>query len=349
ATANVFADSLLVTEIFATICEGEAYFFQGEKYTVTGVYTDTVLAQSGCDSILILDLEVLPTFFTPLFVEVCEGDAYFFGGQWLTQAGAYTDTLTASNGCDSVLSLTLRTIQGVEVQLHDQLCTGDTILFGSQLITGAGVYVDSLTAANGCDSIITLLVEEYPKAFTTLDASICQGEYYQFGTQILVQPGIYHDTLQTVDGCDSIITLTLEVLPVPTTGLKATICEGGFYPFGNEILTQAGFYTDTLTAANGCDSIVTLELLVQPFLTEQLSVAICEGDSYDFNGQLLMQAGQYTDTLTAHSGCDSIVFLNLEVLPPVSTALKVTICEGGFYPFGNEILTQAGFYSDTLT
>jgi hypothetical protein len=42
---------------------------------------------------------------------------------------------------------------------------------------------------------------------------------------------------------------------------------------------------------------------------------MCAGDTFNFNGQQLMQADVYSDTLVASSGCDSVVLLTLSVHP----------------------------------
>ena len=64
------------------------------------------------------------------------------------------------------------------------------------------------------------------------------------------------------ESCDSIITLDLSLDPVFITELSDTIMEGESYNVGNSIYTTTGNYIDTLTAINGCDSIVLLNLYV---------------------------------------------------------------------------------------
>lgn len=60
------------------ICSGESYDFQGERYYQEGVYPYTFTAQSGCDSILVLDLTVNPLppaeISGPSSYDFCEGD-----------------------------------------------------------------------------------------------------------------------------------------------------------------------------------------------------------------------------------------------------------------------------------
>ena len=43
-----------------TICAGENFIFGGDTLTISGVYSDTLIAGDGSDSIVVLDLTVLP-------------------------------------------------------------------------------------------------------------------------------------------------------------------------------------------------------------------------------------------------------------------------------------------------
>src|SRR5690606_30222522 len=86
------------------------------------------------------------------------------------------------------------------------------------------------------------------------------------------------------------------------------------YQWNGQNITQAGTYTATLTAASGCDSVATLNLSVNQTLTSTTDLAICTAQlPYQWNGQSITQAGTYTTSLTAASGCDSVATLNLAV------------------------------------
>ena len=60
--------------------------------------------------------------------------------------------------------------------------------------------------------------------------SVGENDYYTFNGHILTVSGYYNDTLQSVvTGCDSILTLHLQVLPIYTTYISDTICAGTTY------------------------------------------------------------------------------------------------------------------------
>jgi hypothetical protein len=136
-----------------------------------------------------------------------------------------------------------------------------------------------------------------------------------FNGATLNTAGTYLDTLQAANGCDSVVTLTLNVLPTSTGAFTQTICSNETFTFNGATLNTAGSYNDTLTSANGCDSVVTLTLVVNSTKATSLNQSICQGSSFTFNGQTLTAAGTYKDTLTSATGCDSVITLNLTVNP----------------------------------
>lgn len=60
--------------------------------------------------------------------------------------------------------------------------------------------------------------------------------------------------------------------------------------------------------------------------TSYLTRTICEGDSVSFYGAALTQAGTYNDTIILTGGCDSIISLQLSVIPSVYTQVSGLLC-----------------------
>ena len=346
-TLTLTVNPVFNTPLTAEICEGGSYDFFGQTLTTAGTYTHTLQSVHGCDSVITLTLTVNPVFNTPLTAEICEGGSYDFFGQTLTTAGTYTHTLQSVHGCDSVITLTLTVNPVFNTPLTAEICDGGSYDFFGQTLTSAGTYTHTLQSVYGCDSIITLTLTVNPVLNTTLTAEICEGSSYNFFGQTLTTAGTYTHTLQSVHGCDSVITLTLTVNPVFNTPLSAEICDGGSYDFFGQTLTTAGTYTHTLQSINGCDSVITLTLTVNPVLNTSLTAEICEGSSYNFFGQTLTTAGTYTHTMQSVHGCDSVITLTLTVNPVFNTPLSAEICDGGSYDFFAQTLTSAGTYTHT--
>lgn len=333
------------TEISTTICDNEILPFFGQILFETGTYTAVLTAANGCDSVLTLNLEVLPTVETEFEATICAGESVVFNGQTLTDEGDYSAVLTSENGCDSTVVLVLTVLPTAETELEATLCAGETIEFDGETISDAGEYTAVLTSENGCDSTVVLTVNVLPTAATVISATICSSQTYDFQGQNLDQAGVFTAILESENGCDSTVTLTLEVLPSFETELAATICSNEPLAFFGQILNQTGVFTATLPAANGCDSVLTLNLTVLHAPATQVSETICAGETFNFNGQDFSSTGNFTFDFTAANGCDSTATLNLTVLPKIESSVAASICSGTSYFFDGQNLADAGNYS----
>jgi hypothetical protein len=116
-----------------------------------------------------------------------------------------------------------------------------------------------------------------------------------------------------------VVTLNLTVNPVSVSSISRSICQGSRFVYGTQTLTSAGTYTNTVQSANGCDSVVTLNLTIIPNSASSISRSICQGSSYVFGTQTLRTTGTYNYSFANNNGCDSIVTLNLIVSPLPNT------------------------------
>lgn len=127
------------------------------------------------------------------------------------------------------------------------------------------------------------------------------------------QPGAADLTVEYIDVCQTIArdTFPIQVLPPSAATEVVTICAGETYQMGGREYAVSGIYIDTLRALNGCDSLVTLELIVLPQLGSVRDTILCAGDSLWFQNRWIRQSGQYRASLISRNGCDSLVTLNL--------------------------------------
>ena len=202
-------------------------------------------------------------------IEKCENASYT--DQNFTtpiySAGTYYRTFSLGGGCDSVVCLTLSDYPAVPVTNYEGSICPDGSYTDAHFtnLNLAGTYYDTLLNRNGCDSVICLTLSISNVTLTNYWRNICQGSSYTDShfTNLTVA-GTYYDTLQNMNGCDSVVCLTLSYYSdVPISNYSKTICQGVPYTdshFTN--LTVAGTYYDTLFSVNGCDSVVCLTLTV---------------------------------------------------------------------------------------
>ena len=348
ATLHLTLVDQYLVQLSAQVCANTFYVFHGDTLTQSGIYTDTLTAVGLCDSIVVLDLKVLPVAATNLSATICTGNSYIFQGDTLSAAGTYRDTLIAVNGCDSVLVLQLDVVDYFEVNFEASICFGETYVFGGDTLGSSGIYIDSLLSAGGCDSLLVLQLSVLPQITETLEASICTGDIYLFEGDTLRESGIYAYQYTGVNGCDSTVTLTLEVLPLLESSIEASVCAGDLYVFNGDSLDLPGVYTATYTGGNGCDSTVTLNLTFLPKISTNQNATTCANEPYLFGGLSLNASGVYEFNFTASNGCDSTLVLTLEVLPVAETALLYSICTGDTLWYNGNALTENGVYNYTF-
>ena len=147
---------------------------------------------------------------------------------------------------------------------------------------------------------------------TVITANICEDESYPFGTNNYNQTGIFSQTLTSSIGLDSIVTLNLTVSPVSYSTDSRNECAPFEWIDGNLYNTNNNTATHTLTNANGCDSIITLNLSI---LSDNVQDNITSCENYTWIDGVTYSQNNNTAsyTLTNNFGCDSVIHLNLEL------------------------------------
>ncbi|NBY29724.1 MAG: T9SS C-terminal target domain-containing protein [Sphingobacteriia bacterium] len=491
---HIYLDNISMTpcqpissSISASICQGQTYAFGAQSLNAAGSYSRTVTAANGCDSVINLTLNVLPTSATAQTASICQGQTFAFGQQNLIGAGTYTRTLVAANGCDSVITLTLEVRPIATGTVNASICSGSSYAFGPQSYSTAGTYTMTTTGSNGCDSVTTLNLTILALPTATVNQTVPYGGSFTVCGQVYNASGTYTKVCSgaALNGCDSIVTLNLTVqlppavvisnanvcqgdtvivpvsllrangvgaislainydaanytfvdavninsnistvlvnasvfngvsqvragwyatsnpvnlngtlfglrfvapnapgssslsfdlltpgnceiadfdaIPLPDVGftggqisvtaelntaISASICSGSSYTFGAQTLTAPGIYNRTLVSSTGCDSIITLNLDVLSHSSASISASICQGSTFAFGSQNVSVAGTYTRTIPASNGCDSVITLNLEVRPLLNSTSSASICQGSTYTWGGTSYTVAGTYTQT--
>src|SRR5438034_4978792 len=91
--------------------------------------------------------------------------------------------------------------------------------------------------------------------------------------------------------------------------------------------SSAGTYVDTLHSVTACDTVATLNLVINPLITTTSNVTVCANQlPYIWNGNAYNAAGIYIDTLSATTGCDTVATLHLVINPLITKTSNVTVC-----------------------
>lgn len=241
-------------ELTENFCTGDTVTFNGTPLTLAGVYSDTLMNSSGCDSIITLTLINLESYYT-IDTAVC----YTYtapSGQILTTAGIHLDTIPNAFGCDSVITIHL-TINNSYATIDVDECSSYNSPSG-QVFNTSGTYSDTITNHLGCDSILTIQLNIL-QSYDTLTVNECN-QYTTPSGQLITTTGTYNDTIPNHLGCDSILTIHFNTLQSYDTLTTSACFE---YTLSSEAtITTSGTYNDTLQNHLGCDSILTINLTI---------------------------------------------------------------------------------------
>lgn len=347
-TLNLQVNPSYRDSVTVNICEGAFYFFGDRNYSETGTYTYTFNTQQLCDSTVTLFLNVHPLSYAQQSFKICEGESIKIGTKVYSTEGTFIDTLKNQYQCDSIITTSIQVIQAQRVNLNPQICQGQTFVVGNKTYTNTGTYVDTLKTSANCDSIITTVLTVNNVLRTTVKKGLCEGDTYEWNGRIIDEAGTYIDTLISGSGCDSILTLQVQIFTPSLQEIHRSICAESTFTIGQNIYDSTGIYTDTLKNLAGCDSIVVLHLTVKDPIIRNINTTICEGFAYRIGDSTYWNTGIYTQILRAADACDSTVILNLTVEKPTQITLTPTICQGTYFQVGNKKYTTPGTYVDTL-
>ncbi|MDR2065396.1 MAG: IgGFc-binding protein, partial [Prevotellaceae bacterium] len=358
-----------ITKITDMICIGDGKYNLNGFDTVPqqpGIIFDTLYLknQHNCDSIVALELTVLPVYDTTIIDTVCLYSRYNKNGFDTIPAVVapiFLDTIlyTATGHCDSIVRLQLTVLPVNNIEIKDTICFGSGYnLYGFDTVPQqAGIIFDTLYLKNqhNCDSIVRLRLTVLPVYDIMIKDTICLGERYTDHVYTFLDtmptvaaPVVFDTTLYTATGhCDSIVRLRLTVLPVYDIMIKDTVCLGerytnSSYLFLDTMPTVAApvvFDTTLYTSTGHCDSIVRLRLTVLPVYDIMIKDTVCLGERYtnpvytflDTTPTVATPVVFDTTLYTSTGHCDSIVRLRLTVLPVYDIMIKDTVCLGERY------------------
>lgn len=291
ATNTITIYPTYATSATGNICLGDPYILpDGTTVFTGGTYVTTLTTINGCDSVITTTLSAHPVYNFTLNPAICAGGSYTLpDGTVVTTAGTYVNNFTTATwGCDSnyTVNLTVSPVATVNMNVH--ICDGETYTLPDGTVVGtSGVYPVTLTTAAGCDSVVNTTLFVHPVYAITENPVICDDATHTLPDGTVVNTtGTYITNLLTTKGCDSIITTNLIVNPTYDIILNPEICIGDTYTFPDGTTTGTGGTTVFPYASiNGCDSIITVNLTVNPlpvitwpiddiFCLEQNSIAL---------------------------------------------------------------------------
>ena len=254
------------------------------RYITTDLFCGTDTAQ-----ILLSEAHSIPADLGP-DLEFCNGDSFSLllnhpalDSLWingspasphiiLRKPGSYFLTLKSKDGCLSYDSLLIQKSSRL-LSRFDSLtvCRNGSLVYKNKTYFPGQTILDTLYAALSCDTLLSISLIPSDLNLTRVTRPLCLNEKYIY-KNISYPPGsLIRDTLYAASGCDTLLELWLQLLPLPAVSIlgDTLICEGdttllstsasGSLLWSTGDTTRAipaapGNYSLTVTDANNCSA-----------------------------------------------------------------------------------------------
>lgn len=325
-----------LTQLFDTVCV--SYRLNDSVYTESGIYEQRFPAMNGCDSIVQLNLIVLSSPYLVVYDTACV--SYTANGEVYTEDAVLQKRVNSPSGCDSIITVHLTILPIKRDTIYCTSC--DSLVLNDSVYTESGVYNQTLISSLGCDSILTVYLTILRPTYGKDTVDICENAPFVdwHGYEVSSDTTL---AIKNSSGCDSIVAIHLNRLPVLRSEFADTSCAP--YVWNDAEYNVSGDYDYRLTSSIGCDSIITLHLTILP--SYDIYVLDSAVSYYEWNGERYDSSGIYTQHLVSSAGCDSVVTIGVTILPPPEKMPeKVNACIS--YEWQGRTLTQSGIYYDLL-
>lgn len=191
----------------------------------------------------------------------------------------------------------------------------------------------------------------YPLTTSTSSATIsvqgCGSYTSPSGNYTWNMPGTYQDTVLSIAGCDSILTINLSLGQNTASAISLNDCESVVSPSGNQTWFASGTYSDTIPNAAGCDSVITINVDIDTS-SASINATSCGPYTSPSGNYTWNFSGFYFDTLTNAAGCDSILGITLSIENATTRTFSASSCSAYTSPSGSNTWTSSGTYLDTI-
>ena len=327
--ASLLVDAYTCPPITATVslmaCAGQSALFNGTAVPTGQSQNFTFKNFLGCDSIVTVTVSAFPASSSTLNAKACPGSFYTYNGVDLAVGQSQNFTLSNFMGCDSIVTVTVSAFQTSSSTLNAKACPGSFYTYnGVDLAVGQS---QDFTLSNflGCDSIVTVTVSAFPTSSSTLNAKACPGSFYTYNGVDLAPGQIQNFTLTNSAGCDSVVTVTVSVLPTSSSAISVGVCAHETYTYAGVVLTENTTQDFVLTNSAGCDSVVTVTVFGKPSSLEFRTENVCPGEVYIFENQAIAIGETRTFQLINSEGCDSTITIFVTSWPAPNVELETEI------------------------
>lgn len=213
--------------------------------------------------------------------------------------------------------------------------------------TKTGVYNDTIMSYRGCDSVMTINVTILKPTGSSQTYYSCDSFKSPYSTNIYRKSGKYQEKLKNAVGCDSIISMTVNIIKKDTTVYYYNACNVVKLNNGKTIY-KSGLYVDTLKNLRGCDSFIFHQAKLKYSTFNKVGLKLCRFIICPSNSNKVFRTpGIYYDTLSNVAGCDSVIEYTVTSKSSYGI-VNISGCSSVKSPSKKYTWTSSGTYYDTL-
>ena len=161
--------------------------------------------------------------------------------------------------------------------------------------------------------------------------------------------GKFQDTIMSYRGCDSVITIEVNIKKSTGSILYFAQCDSVKSPaIPNVYYKKSGKFMERIKNAAGCDSLITVNVLItKPSYTEY-TYSNCYSVTLK-NGKTVTKSGVYSDSFIGFGGCDSVIVHKVTVKSQSYAKQNLGICRFVVCPTNKDkVFKKEGVYYDTI-
>lgn len=196
--------------------------------------------------------------------------------------------------------------------INDTAC-GALDLGSGNFAQASGQYVIHGVNSAGCDSLTAVDLVVLAQDSDFYAATTCEMYYWPLFDTTLHTSGVHVVPLAGADVCPAQQVLNLTIDSVFRDTLFVESCTPYYWDMTWLTYSNSGQHSITFNSQSGCDSSITLDLLILPPITDTLTAVSCSSYFWNESGNTYHSSGYYGVALQTPQGCDSLITLSLTI------------------------------------